>query len=450
MEEIVSSNLKENGTLNDGKDELKEEPIRNPLNGNIIISTGETEVLNETTLPYLPSDNFEVSTVPTENKVAQGLVIVEKTTKDEYVWIEVPKTDTVYQTAGLNITDFSNINLRKIRDDLHNYTKVFRKDNSGETLNEGIETKCKDWWYDELYDSSIQARRCLNQEDPLADSTELSEYILSNKDGCGLTYTEYQTNYKVMLQSIYQNGGFYITRYEIGILGTDDISVYTGRNSSSDRIYYTDTSTRAISKKDAIPYNYLYCSDAQTLINNMPSGNCISSLLFGVQWDLVLKFLQERGNLTLEQLKGRITGSTEWGNFGDSEDFEIDRGKYTVYRTSNGYQDTWVNYKTNTENYVSYLSGNTSIKKKIKYGESDSGWTLLTTGSAAYRNMKLNICDFAGNIEEYTLEYSSSVDVPCVTRGSSFIGSIIYPASCRLGTSSNGSDYWTGARGTIY
>ena len=277
-----------------------------------LIKTGETEVTNGTTKPYLPSNDFKVSDVSTEQTVAAGLVIKHKTIGDEYVWIEVPRT--IFETAnggtaGLNITEFNNTNLRKIRDDLQKYAEVFRKDNSGSTLEGGTLTSFKDWWYDKTSGGTGTS----NQVDPLADSTSLSSSVLSNKEGCGLTYSDYQTKYKAMLQSVYENGGFYIGRYEAGIAGTNANNVFTGRGSHTD-IATTSTET-PVSQADFIPYNWVYCSEAQTLANNVASGSKTSSLMFGVQWDLVLKYLKERGRLSLEELKGKTTGSTNWGNY---------------------------------------------------------------------------------------------------------------------------------------
>ena len=49
---------------------------------------------------------------------------------NEYVWVEVPRTMTVYPTAGLNITEFTDDEYAKIESDLHTYTNDYRNETS--------------------------------------------------------------------------------------------------------------------------------------------------------------------------------------------------------------------------------------------------------------------------------------------------------------------------------
>ena len=78
-----------------------------------------------------------------------------------------------------------------------------------------------------------------------------------------------------MLKSVYTYGGFWIGRYEAGIEGSiEDISkartAHTGIT--------IGTSPKAISQKDAIPYNWLYCSEAQALASEMTPNNNYTSI----------------------------------------------------------------------------------------------------------------------------------------------------------------------------
>ena len=387
------------------------------------ISTGETEVTNGTTKPYLPGSNFEVSTKSTENTVAQGLVVREKTTKDEYVWVVVPRSSSIYTSAGLDITNFNNTNLAKIRNDLETYTAVFsntRGDNS-EDLTAGTTVCSGDYWYDGTKEvSSGAAHGANNMEDPLIDASEseIDASALSDNSGCGLSFEQYQNKYKAMLESVYKYGGFYIARYEAGIVNS---SSSTSGKSSSTRIALTDTTTKPASVKDMIPYNFVYCKEAERIAENAVSGYCESSLLFGVQWDLALKFLKERTSLTLEELKGETSGSMTWGNFRDSNDFTIESGKYTI-QTSTGLRETWTAYTTDEPGCVE-----SEVKKKRVSGY--TGVVLLTTGAAPSRNMKQNICDLAGNLWEWTLNCSVNATAPCYCRGGSFNNTNDRPAA---------------------
>ena len=104
-----------------------------------------------------------------------------------------------------------------------------------------------------------------------------------------------------MLKSVYQKGGFYIGKYETGVEGE-------ARTYGSNTENPTET---PIIKQNVHPYTYITNSQAQALATNMESGNCTTSLLFGVQWDLVLKYLETKGT-SQDELK---TDSISWANF---------------------------------------------------------------------------------------------------------------------------------------
>ena len=229
-----------------------------------------------------------------------------------------------------------------------------------------------------------------------------------------------------MLSSIYTNKGFYIGRYEAGIAGSDE-NTSLARYS---RTEITSSSPKAVSKKDMIPYNYVYCSDAQQLANGISTGNKTSSLMYGIQWDLVCKFLEVKGNwdTTTNTAQYYIKQySTSWGNYANSSIILV-RGKYNIkaYSTTPG---TWTPFSTDTKNYVTSSKTNSSTSYK----------QLLTTGASEDTN-KMNIYDFAGNEWEWTLEKTTNTSSPCSIRGG-FYGNINGPASSRFhGSTTNSSD----------
>ena len=67
-----------------------------------------------------------------------------------------------------------------------------------------------------------------------------------------------------MLKSVYQNGGFYIGKYETGI----ENAPKTDQSSS-----LTAPTETPVIKQNAYPYNFVTCRQAQTLASNMESGN---------------------------------------------------------------------------------------------------------------------------------------------------------------------------------
>ena len=299
------------------------------------------------TEPYLPTGFTKVE----GTSLANGYTI-QDSTGNQYVWVEVPKTSEVYPTAGLNITGFSNDEYAKIETDLHTYTKDYRK--SG--------------WEDEYY----------------------------SDEATGLTSEKYTALKQKMLKSVYKNGGFYVGKYETGI----ESAPKTEGNPNS------EPTENPVIKQNAYPYNNVTCSQAQTLASKMESGNYTSSLMFGVQWDLVLKYLETKGTAQAD-LK---TNSTNWGNYCDNL-WEITNknSKYAIY----------TNYKLGD-----WTSG--------AYGKKDSNKSVLLSTGASETFSKQGIYDLAGNVWEWTLEYTAHSSYPCAIRGGNFnYNGSNYPAANR-------------------
>ena len=136
----------------------------------------------------------------------------------------------------------------------------------------------------------------------------------------------------------------------------------------------------------------------------MEKGDRTTSLLFGVQWDLTLKYLETKGVATQSELK---TNSTSWGNY-----------------SNNAWSITNANLK-----YAPNGSGWTTATEKSK---TNIEKILLSTGADSIFS-KMGIYDLAGNAYEWTLEYTSNTNNPCFFRGGgySYTGSSD-TVSCRI------------------
>ena len=291
---------------------------------------------------YLPKGFRQVSGTTLE----KGLTI-QDSTGNQYVWVEVPKTKEVYPTAGLEITEFTESEYTAIETDLHTYTNDYRE--SG---------------YEDTYYSDAAT---------------------------GLTSEQYTQLKQKMLKSVYQNGGFYIGKYETG--------TETARTSGSSSTVPGET---PVIKQNAYPYNYVTCSQAQTLASNMEHGDRTTSLMFGVQWDLTLKYLETKGTSQAD-LK---TNSTSWGNY---------------------YNNAWNITNANLK-YAPNGSGWTNATEKSK----TSNESLLLSTGADDSFSKMGIYDLAGNVFEWTLEYTSKTNNPCANRGGDGITGTNDPTSYRL------------------
>ena len=282
---------------------------------------------------YLPTGFTQVEGTTLEN----GLTI-QDSSGNQYVWIEVSKTEKVYPTAGLKIRNFTDEEYTKIENDLHTYTSVYRNG-----------TTYKDEYYSD--------------------------------EATGLTREKYTELKKKMLKSVYQNGGFYIGKYETGYETGIEAKP---RTSGSATITPNEL---PIIKQNAYPYNYVTCSQAQKLANMMESGSYNTSLMFGVQWDLVLKHLENKG-VKQSLLKN---DSKTWGNYSNN-----------LWSSTN----TDSKYAITGQDWVIGPYGD----KKV------NGGILLSTG-ASDTFSKYGIYDLAGNVWEWTLEYTTNPNYPSARRG---------------------------------
>ena len=244
----------------------------------------------EDTKPYLPDEN---STIISNNP--ETGIIVKDSNNNEWVWIEVPKSIYTNTTYNGGTVPTSSEDYAKIESTMQAYASVYR---GGGT--------------DTFYSTAQHG---------FADETEYNNWKNS------------------MLKSVYENGGFYIGRYQV-------------------------------------------------------------------------------------ELK---TDSSGWGNYENvSFDIKREQGLYTTSPTTSGSWNT-------TSNYTKPSSGG-----------------LLTTG-ATDRNSTLGIYDLAGNVFEWTLEYSTGINNPCVLRGGYYdYGGSNYPASYRYSIGTAYTDDDTGARSALW
>ena len=261
---------------------------------------------------------------------------------NEWVWIEVPKSVTVSATTD-----------NEIYDALRTYASTVIPTG---TSSEGTYGKASTYGYTDTWYS-----------------------------GCGLGEEEYNTTKSKMLNSIKDNGGFYIGKYETGI---DDSSIEsTATTTAGLRTSSGDTTQTAVIKQNKQPYTYVTCRQAETLAKGFATDGKTASLLFGIQWDLVLKFLSVKGVET----SLLNNDSKTWGNY-----------------YNNTYNITNTNAWYSTDDGANWTKG--------AYNKTSNGSTLLTTGAHTDFS-KQKIYDFAGNVYEWTLEQSSDSSYPCACRG---------------------------------
>ena len=316
-----------------------------------------------------------------EGTIDTGLVI-QDASGNEYVWVVVPKSlynNTAYNSNNAkkpsSSTDYANIEYC-----LQQYTATYRKG-----------TRYSDVYY--------------------ADDKNVGWFA---------DEAAYNNLKNSMLKSVYENGGFYVGRYEAGI-GTYRKSKSA---TNSDGKYTIEGMPTPVTKADAYPYTYVTRTQAQNLASNVNSGTKTSSLMFGVQWDLILAFMHNKGNIADSTL---TSNSTAIGNYNDN--------LWTI-------KNAKAQYSTN---YGDTFKACPNPFKK----ESNSG-ILLTTGADSSFSVQ-NIYDIAGNVIEWTLEKNSFTGFPCANRGGFYYNTGSHdPAAYRYGSSTDDSYFSIGFRVSLF
>ena len=328
------------GELDEVEKEIEEQQRQDNLPGTRV--SENTKYIRDGKTAWIPK-GFTVSGIKSEQSIDNGLVIYDipegttpdwsnpdsvKTKYNQFVWIpvEVKSTDKENSIASF-----------------------YRSEWTANTSTGGERTVGLSTDFTEPY--SYDTTNNYDQANGIADQiTELTK-------------------------SIYKYGGFYIGRYEAG--------------SETERTSSSGVTTLGI-KQDMYPYNYVKWGDSMSSIGttgavylsnslyNTKEYGATSMLCTGACWDSMLDFIKDSEH--------SVTDSTKWGNYSNSETFEITRGAYAVYNN-------------NTLGSFNNVGS--------KYSKMKNTSILLTTG-ATERNCSKNIYDVAGNCYEWTTESNSS------------------------------------------
>ena len=196
------------------------------------------------------------------------------------------------------------------------------------------------------------------------------------------------------IQSVRDNGGYYIARYEAGVTGYDVNNIQTSNsNSETSWTGYNEESAgslKLVSKSGEQPWNYVTQNKASELCQNLYSG-VNSDLVNSYAWDTAILFIQ------------KYSGDTDYSR-----------------------QD---GYSTTPSQLANTGEGKLSDTNKV--------------------DKQCNIYDMAGNCLEWTTETYSNSYSPCVYRGGYYYDSHNYTSN-RYGTYTTLADSYDSFRSLLY
>ena len=184
------------------------------------------------------------------------------------------------------------------------------------------------------------------------------------------------------------NHGYYIGRYEAGVVDYDS-SVSTSNSNKTNWTGYTGDNIKLVCKKEQQVWNYVTQNKASKLSRDMygSEAKVTSDLINSYAWDTAIVFIQECG----------------------------------------------------TENNSSTYSKTVGQSSTSTSAPQTTGTNILSATSKV--DKQCNIFDMAGNCWEWTTETHSDSSYPCVSRGGRYYDSYVYTSSRSFNVTSNAYSY---------
>ena len=262
----------------------------------------------QTTIVPIP-DGYVASQVEGENTIEDGLVIYEKTdpvteenhataltTRNQYVWIPVEDINDMVMCSSNSGSSQCKLEL------------------DGETLKCTTHSATATDLVGRLYTSEPMNFEQKDQEHNVYGYNEPS--VMEGDLNYGITITQLKQDFTVMAKSVAKNGGFYISRYEIGI---------NGESKKSQKVLTAEANDGT---------NYLGANKWYGLYNTVRDINNNQQMVWGCQYDQVIKFIGEEAqkghsnrNLT-ESIA--ISGQNELDEMKNIYDLEGNIGEWTL------------------------------------------------------------------------------------------------------------------------
>ena len=246
---------------------------------------------------------------------------------------------------------------------------------------------------------------CTEEEYKSIDPTWASGSYTGTDDK-GWTDTQSTTTGK---ESVINNEGFYIARYEAGIpesatgiYANTDGAVYTKNEKKNETLIIKNY--KPVSKQNVQAWNFISQTNSKVIAENMVTNSTAKSyLLDSYAWNAICRIIAKR------ETNKSITNSTTWGNYYNNTTTAYD--KLNTLFAVHTYTTSWTYATTYRKGPVTGAPKNGTVSTTNK----------LELATGASEDFKAyNVYDIAGNMWEWTTETSTSPIGFAVRRGGSF------------------------------
>ena len=246
---------------------------------------------------------YTASTVTGEKSVSSGFVIKEgndgsKTEGiNEFVWVPVSNISDIYDEANNagQLWDFSGTTSTK---------RTYPTTKNSGFREPDVVTKASSG-SDSTSGSSFDA-----------ESTNLQQAGLLSTATASTFKTQLQNEFKEMINSIKNYGGFYIGRYETGNLSQTKAVVQKNNTDINNQTWYTQ---------------YKLCKTIKA------NDNVATSMLWGCQWDATMRWMQTSTNSEVANFPTNSTGKGNYDETGEYIGTPIPTGSNSSYSVNNIY-----------------------------------------------------------------------------------------------------------------
>ena len=280
-------------------------------------------------------EGYVISEVEGENKIEDGLVIYERTepvtesnhedamlNRNQYVWIPVEEINDMVMCSSNSGSSVCNLVLdgETLKCTTHPSTAT----NLVGRLYTSSQTGSNPYSYIMDFTKRDQTYNTNGYHEPNTVSSDASN---------GLTLSQLKSDFTAMAKSVAKNGGFYISRYEVGANGD------------------SKKNQQVLIVNDENGSNYLGANRWYGLYNTIRNVNENKQMIWGCQYDQVIKFLKENGEdpeigHTYIATISALSGQNEQDCMNNIYDLEGNYGEWTAeagstlvraYRGSNFY-----------------------------------------------------------------------------------------------------------------